>query len=106
MSDFLKLLIYKTATINGVRGTAIPVREILYKKEMKAMSKQGRLNGYKKMRIQKRLDFTLMKKTFTQYQMMRVRMKISFHAFIKNETILELWLKTIERSMKFLTGSG
>ena len=30
---------------------------------------------------------------------MRVRMKISFHAFIKNETILEFLLKTIERSV-------
>ena len=47
-----------------------------------------------------------MRKVFTKYQMMRVRMKISFHAFIKNETILEHWLKTIERSIKFLIGSG
>ena len=47
-----------------------------------------------------------MRKVFAKYQMMRVRMKISFHAFIKNETILEHWLKTIERSIKFLIGSG
>ena len=47
-----------------------------------------------------------MSKTFSKYQMMRVRMKISFHAFIKNETISELWLKTIGRSIKFLIGSG
>lgn len=33
-------------------------------------------------------------------------MKISFHAFIKNETILEFWLKAIERSILFLVGSG
>ena len=32
-------------------------------------------------------------------------MKISFHAFMKNETLLELWLKTIERSFKFLLAS-
>ena len=38
--------------------------------------------------------------------MMRVRMKISFHAFIKNETILEHWLKTIKRSITFLICSA
>lgn len=47
-----------------------------------------------------------MNKVFTKYQLMRVRMKISFHAFIKNETILEIWLKTMERSIRFLMGSG
>ena len=33
-------------------------------------------------------------------------MKISFHAFLKNETVLELWLKTIKRSIKFMVASG
>ena len=47
-----------------------------------------------------------MRKVFFKYQMMRVRMKISFHAFIKNDTVLELWLRTIVRSIKYLIGSG
>ena len=37
---------------------------------------------------------------------MRVKMKISFQAFMKNDTVLEHWLKTIERSIKYLIGSG
>ena len=58
------------------------------------------------MKICKNLDIKVMRKVFTKYQMMRVRMKISFHAFIKNDIILEHWLKTIEKSIKFLIGSG
>jgi len=46
-----------------------------------------------------------MRKIFTKYQIMRVRMKISFDAFLKNETVLELWLKTISKSVKFFIAS-
>ena len=46
-----------------------------------------------------------MRKIFTKYQIMRVRMKISFDAFLKNETVLELWLKTIFKSVKFFIAS-
>ena len=31
MSDFLKLLIFKTESINGFRGSAIPFKDKLYK---------------------------------------------------------------------------
>ena len=47
-----------------------------------------------------------MRKVFAKYQRMRVRMKISFHAFIKNETVLELWLKKIESTIRYLINSG
>ena len=47
-----------------------------------------------------------MREVFTKYKLMRAKMKISFQAFIKNETVFEHWLKTIERSVKYLVKSG
>lgn len=34
MTDFLKLLIYKTESLDGFRGTAIPFKQKLHKHEM------------------------------------------------------------------------
>lgn len=58
------------------------------------------------MQIGKQVDVALVRKIFMKYHIMRVRMKISFEAFIKDETVLELWLSKIEQSAKFLFGSG
>ena len=48
------------------------------------------------------LDLQFMRSIFRGYQIQRVRQKLSFHAFMKNETIIELWLKQIKKSFKFL----
>ena len=39
MSDFLKLLIYKTESMDGYKGTAVPVKQKLYKMAIKQRSK-------------------------------------------------------------------
>ena len=41
MADFLKLLIYMTESIDGFRGTAIPLKKKLCHKEMKKQAKSS-----------------------------------------------------------------
>lgn len=49
-----------------------------------------------------RVNALVIRKVFLKYQVMRVRQKISFHAFLKNYTILEIWLIAIKSSLGIL----
>ena len=51
-------------------------------------------------------EIELVNRVMKKYSLMRIRMKISFSAFVKNETVLELWYGTIHNSVKYLRGSG
>lgn len=106
MTDFLKLLIYNMQTINGIRGTGIKFKE-RYIKELIKVDKSKQIKGndkqYSKMNHQ--VDYYIMRRVLFKYRNMRVRQKISFHAFMNNETVLELWLKQIKLSFLFLSKS-
>ena len=41
------------------------------------------------------IDMELITKTARKYTILKIRYKLSFIAFLKNQTILEMWLKTI-----------
>lgn len=47
-----------------------------------------------------------MQKIWFNYSLLRVKMKISFIALVKNQTIFELWGKRIIKSFRFLRDSG
>ena len=51
MSDFLKLLIYRTETLDGFCGTSIPIKQNLLKMEINRQSKSVIVNDYKKLKI-------------------------------------------------------
>lgn len=43
-------------------------------------------------------EHTLMQKVYFKYLLMKVKQKISYHAFIKKQTINELFLEAIHKS--------
>ena len=45
-------------------------------------------------------------KTMLKYKIIRMRNKISYHAFIKNMTVLELYVNKIYESYKDLVNQG
>lgn len=57
------------------------------------------------MKLGEQVNMAILKKVLTKYLMMRVKMKISYHAFLNNETVLELWLKSIKSTIKNLSSS-
>ena len=48
------------------------------------------------------ISHQLMMKTMLKYKIIRMRNKISYHAFIKNMTVLELYVSKIYESYKDL----
>ena len=56
-------------------------------------------------KLRDKVEHLIMQKVFTKYQIMRVRQKISFMAFIENKSILEIWLLTIKKSLSVLKRS-
>lgn len=46
-----------------------------------------------------------MRKIFCKYQILRVRMKISYHALMRNYTITEIFLRQIISSFRYLKDS-
>lgn len=47
-----------------------------------------------------------MRKVYMKYLLLKVKMKISFSALLKNMTIKELWMTQILNSFKYLRDSG
>jgi len=54
----------------------------------------------------KEIRHQIMQRVFHKYAVMRVRMKISYQAHLKSNTITELWMTAIIHSFKFLRNSG
>lgn len=108
MSDFLKLLIYELQTLDGNAGSAKMKRKTLLKQELKTIKKQNNKKADNEQRkiLEAKIDHQLMHETYTKYLFIRIKMKISFMAFIRQETIAELWLRQIMKSHKHLTDTN
>ena len=79
MTQFLKLLIYKMNTVNGSKNSAESVRNaLLLQSQSKDLDK---------------INHNLMKITVKKYHILRIRAKISFHAFMDKNTIFEHIMK-------------
>ena len=73
MMNLIQLLIYKLETIDGFRGTALPIIDgYLYKDIIKVYSQ-----------------------VLMRYKIMKLRMKISCSAFEQKKSVLELFLFSI-----------
>lgn len=46
-----------------------------------------------------------MENVYIRYSIMRVRLKISYHCFLKDMTLAELWMTQIMKSFKYLSES-
>ena len=107
MSKFLKLLIHNMDTINGYRGTATTIKNQIFRKVCRSSKKRGnKLDEENQAKIRKQIDHDLMCQMYTRYNIMRVRMKLSFSCFMKNMPLNELWMKQILLSFKFLQKTG
>lgn len=102
MTMFLKLLIMKTRTIDGKRDTALIFNKLVQrsKKHSKCKSNSQSLN--RRQSSDKKIDPQIMSHVFTKYKLMRVRQKISYQAFLRNQTILEFWVNAIYKSYNCL----
>lgn len=100
MTKFLKFLIYTLETVDGRRGTVLPLlskAKANYRKQDKKMSEKY---------MDKLLRHQLMLKVYTKYNMMRVKQKLSFIGLMKNSTLLEIWFSQIVKSFRFLRDTG
>ena len=72
MSDFLKLLISKTETIDGSRGTAIPFRKLHLKSQLKLVRGQ-KLSKDQKNILKEKVRVHMEQRVFSKYSIMRIR---------------------------------
>lgn len=83
MMDLLKVLVYEMNTVDGKRGSAKPILELLEQERQKPCSQ---------------LQSDLYRKVMLKYLVLRVRAKISYEAFARKMTVSELFLNEIMRT--------
>ena len=94
MSMFLKLLLYKLKTFNGVRDSASKLIRIIKEQRMSHL-KMGRsqsLNLISILNVEKEASHLVMIKSITRYNILRFKMKLSYSAFVRNVIFKELLL--------------
>ena len=99
MEMLLKLLIYSIGTVDGNKGSSVKIEAALIDQLFKANKKRkytykNQINWIGKHRV---MMYTLQK-----YRIMKIRMKISFTAFLKRMTVFELFATTILNSIQTL----
>lgn len=105
MEYILKFLIMKLETVDGMRGSALPLIEALNaqirkEKAIKQFTpKQEHIFTYQNMHV-------LLNKVYFRYQIMKIRQKISYHAYLKNMTINELFLAQIIKTFNVFLNCG
>lgn len=100
---FITLLIYKLKTLDGNRGTMNPVIEKIYRMEAK---KHQNLTEVQKYELRNSIMTRLVNGVAKNYSVIRVKQKLSFSAFMKKNTWIELWLSQILRTHYTLTSTG
>lgn len=98
MNMFLKFLIYSLRTFDGKRGTAKDLVKALQRQEVRRLKKeQGRqvISESKRQEIKERSEYTVYRRVYFKYQVLKIRHKISYSAFEKRMTIPELLCRQI-----------
>lgn len=109
MNMLLKFLITKMRTLDGTRGSANKILDLMQKEgEADFMSKSGKKFVSESVRhqIKQSCEHKVFRKVYLKYLIMRVRSKISYSAFVQRMTITELIVKTIYDSYKTFVESG
>lgn len=102
MANFLKLLIMKTNTIDGNAGTASLLKAQKHEEISQKCKQQGINNSTKEALMKEEVDAVIHQTVYRKYRVMKVRMKISFMAFLKNQTIIEIWMYAILKTLRYL----
>lgn len=98
MKQILKFLIYSLRTMDGRRGTADKMLNLMNQqsfKEHRITHGLSILPKSVKQKIVEKNEHNLFRKVYMKYLILKVRAKISYMAFIKRMTIIELFATTI-----------
>ena len=102
-------MIYSLRTIDGIRGTAEGILKTLNRqseKEYKIKHKKKYISECMMLSIKTTNEHKVFRKVYIKYLIMRVRAKISFMALVKRLTIVELFLRAIEKSYTEIQEEG
>ena len=97
-NKFVKYLIYRMKTIDGRKESAVPI--------LKAMESQPRKEGVSLEKQEKMNQQEVIRKCYLKYLVIKLRQKISFIAFQKKMTIIELFLVSIKKTYQSLVAEG
>lgn len=121
MNLFLKLLIVSTHTLDGVKNSANGLSNALFEESVKKRSIQIRrerrghnlsknnhaiVPAKEKVEIRRKHLSQIYRQTFFKYRLMRIRIKIGFHAYQSRQTINEMIISQILASYEELTYVG
>lgn len=93
MDMLIKLLIFKTNTIDGVKDSAQPLKDLMLKQKLK--KKYSELE--KKVALRE-INHTLMVRTALYFKILRARAKISFKALKQCRTVKEAILSQVVKT--------
>ena len=109
MNLLLKFLITKMRTLDGIKGSANKILDLMQKQgEAEFMQKSGKkfVSDSVRYQIKQTCEHTLFRKVYLKYLIMRVRSKISYSAYVKRMTVPELLIRTIQNTHKLLIDQG
>lgn len=105
MDHFLLFLVHSIRTIDGNRNSANGLLNLLNRaaiEKYKRDHKKGLISKSVEQKIEQTNENSLFRKIHLKFIIMRVRAKISYMAFIRRMTVLELFLVTIKDTYKKL----
>jgi hypothetical protein len=98
MDYFLKFLIHNLQTIDGKRGSAKKVLELMDRESIEEYKKKHNKTDVSesvRLKLQSTNRHIVFRKVYMKYLIMRIRSKISFIALVRRMTIVELIASTI-----------
>ena len=103
MDNVLKFLIRNLRTVDGNRGTANGILDLLQEKEENKYAKEhkcgcGDISQSVKNAITLKNEHMIFGKVYMKYLIMRVRAKISYMALLNRMTIVELFAVAIQKA--------
>ena len=113
-NNFVKYLLYKLNTLEGIANSAVKILKVMNDQDMKQYISMLHTDAHKKKEFSKTLaikirlknKLTIMRKSYLKYLIIKFRQKISFIAFKKKMSIIELFCDAITRSYNQLVFEG
>jgi hypothetical protein len=107
MNNLLQLLIYSMNTLDGHKDSAMGIINLQYKqahKKLRLSRSTGYVSAKEEQKMMRIIKHRLMRKTLMKYKVLRIRTKISYHAFMNIQTILHCFVNRILDSYDLLNG--
>ena len=93
-------------TVDGNKDSAQNIKKALYhqmKKEYKHQNNK-KANQYAKENMKSEINHRIMTKTMLRFTILRIRAKISYHAYMNRNTIMEHFMKQTTKSNRIFNG--